>query len=197
MKNFLKISLIAAIFFTVSGAYANDDVFSLKVKSEKEKNIRFFINEAKDINFSLYGEDDEKLFEENIHTVGASTKTYNLEAFPDGNYTLKVETGSKLAEYDIVIANGLTLVSAPTVTEVFKPVITKNNQVITLNVESKDKNPIKVQVFNEFNEELYSEVFTDKAKLTKKFYAGQTDSKILTFIVKSNKQTFIKNVDAN
>ncbi|MBC6112424.1 hypothetical protein ACFOG5_10030 [Pedobacter fastidiosus] len=197
MKNFLKISLIAAIFFTVSGARANDDVFSLKVKSEKEKNIRFFINEAKDINFSLYGEDDEKLFEENIHAVGASTKTYNLDAFPDGNYTLKVETGSKLAEYDIVIGNGLALVSAPTVIEVFKPVITKSNQVITLNVESKDKSPIKVQVFNEYNEELYSEVFTNKAQLTKKFYAGQTDSKILTFIVKSNKQTFIKNVDAN
>ncbi|PWS26500.1 hypothetical protein DHW03_17125 [Pedobacter yonginense] len=167
MKNFLKIGLIAIIFFSASGASANDDVFTLKVKNEKEKNIRFFINEANDITLSLYGSGEEKLFEEKIHTDAPSTKTYNLEEFPDGNYTLKVETGSKLAEYDVVIGNGLALVSAPTVTEVLKPVITKNDKVITLNVESKDKNPIKVQVFNEFNEELYSETFTDRAQVTK------------------------------
>lgn len=194
MKKFLKIGLIAASLFTATGVHANDDNFTLKVKGEKEKFIRFSVDKAEDVNLSLIGADEEVLFEENIHASAFSSKVYDLNALPDGNYVLKVESELKLAKYTVTIKNGEALVSEPKVSNVFKPVYTKNDQVITLNLDNLDKNPIEVKVYNEYNDEVYNEVFKDKAQLTKKFNISKTDSKELTFVVKYKEESFVKTI---
>ncbi|TCD29083.1 hypothetical protein EZ456_02675 [Pedobacter psychrodurus] len=194
MKKFLKIGLIAALFFTATGVHANDDNFTLKVKGEKEKFIRFSVDKAEDVNLSLIGADEEVLFEENIHASAFSSKIYDLNALPDGNYVLKVESELKLAKYTVTIKDGEALVSEPKVSNVFKPVYTKNDQVITLNLENLDKNPIEVKVYNEYNDEVYKEEFKDKAQLTKKFNISKTDSKELTFVVKFKDESFVKTI---
>jgi polynucleotide 5'-kinase involved in rRNA processing len=194
MKKFLKIGLIAASLFTATGVHANDDNFTLKVKGEKEKFIRFSVDKAENVNLSLIGTDDEVLFEENIHASASSSKVYDLNALPDGNYVLKVESELKLAKNTITIKDGEALVSEPKVSNVFKPVYTKNDQVITLNLDNLDKSPIEVKVYNEYNDEVYNEVFKDKAQLTKKFNISKTDSKELTFVVKFKDESFVKTI---
>jgi len=194
MKKFLKIGLIAALFFTATGVHANDDNFTLKVKGEKEKFIRFSVDKAEDINLSLIGADEEVLFEENIHASAFSSKVYDLNALPDGNYVLKVESELKLAKYTVTIKDGEALVSEPKVSNIFKPVYTKKDQVITLDLDNLDKNPIEVKVYNEYNDEVYNEVFKDKSQLTKKFNISKTDSKELTFVVTYKEESFVKTI---
>jgi polynucleotide 5'-kinase involved in rRNA processing len=194
MKKFLKIGLIAVSLFTATGVHANDDNFTLKVKGEKEKFIRFSVDKAEDVNLSLIGADDEVLFEENIHASAASSKIYDLNALPDGNYVLKVESELKVAKYTVTIKDGEALVSEPKVSNVFKPVYTQNDNVITLALDNLDKNPIEVKVYNEYNDEVYNEVFKDKAQLTKKFNISKTDSKELTFVVKFKDESFVKTI---
>jgi hypothetical protein len=194
MKKFLKIGLIAVSLFTATGVHANDDNFTLKVKGEKEKFIRFSVDKAEDVNLSLIGADDEVLFEENIHASAASSKIYDLNALPDGNYVLKVESELKVAKYTVTIKDCEALVSEPKVSNVFKPVYTQNDNVITLALDNLDKNPIEVKVCNEYNDEVYNEVFKDKAQLTKKFNISKTDSKELTFVVKFKDESFVKTI---
>ncbi|WP_157255515.1 hypothetical protein [Pedobacter sp. Leaf216] len=194
MKKFLKIGLIAALFFTATGVHANDDNFTLKVKGEKDKYIRFSVDKAEDVNLSLIGSDEEVLFEEKIHASAASSKIYDLNALPDGNYVLKVESDVKLAKYTVTIKNGEAIVSEPKLSNIFKPVYTQNDQVITLNLDNLDKNPIEVKVYNEYNDEVYNEVFKDKSQLTKKFNISKTDSKELTFVVKFKDESFVKTI---
>ena len=194
MKKFLKIGLIAALFFTATGVHANDDNFTLKVKGEKDKFIRFSVDKAEDVNLSLIGSDEEVLFEEKIHASAASSKIYDLNALPDGNYVLKVESDVKLAKYTVTIKDGEALVSEPKLSNIFKPVYTQNDQVITLNLDNLDKNPIEVKVYNEYNDEVYNEVFKDKTQLTKKFNISKTDSKELTFVVKFKDESFVKTI---
>jgi polynucleotide 5'-kinase involved in rRNA processing len=194
MKKFLKIGLIAVSLFTATGVHANDDNFTLKVKGEKEKFIRFSVDKAEDVNLSLIGADDEVLFEENIHASAASSKIYDLNALPDGNYVLKVESELKVAKYTVTIKDGEALVSEPKVSNVFKPVYTQKDNVITLALDNLDKNPIEVKVYNEYNDEVYNEVFKDKAQLTKKFNISKTDSKELTFVVKFKDESFVKTI---
>lgn len=194
MKNLLKISLIAATMFTASATYANDDVYTLKVKSEDNKSIRFFIDEASDINLSIREVNNEILFEESIHSTGASTKTYDLNALPNGEYVLNVESDSKLAEYRIVIANNKATVSKPTIKNVFRPVITKQESMITLSLDNADKGPVEVKIYNEYNDELYKETFTNRSKLVKKFNTLKTYGRELTFVVTSNNQEVVKAV---
>jgi polynucleotide 5'-kinase involved in rRNA processing len=194
MKKFLKIGLIAASLFTATGVHANDDNFTLKVKGEKEKFIRFSVDKAEDVNLSLIGADEEVLFEENIHASAFTSKIYDLNALPDGNYVLKVESELKVAKYTVTIKDGEALVSEPKVSNVFKPVYTQNDQVITLNLDNLDKNPIEIKVYNEYNDEVYNEEFKDKAQLTKKFNISKTDSKELTFVVKFKDESFVKTI---
>lgn len=132
MKKFLKIGLIAALFFTATGVHANDDDFTLKVKGEKEKFIRFSVDKAENVNLSLMDADNEVLFQEDIHASAFSSKIYDLNELPDGKYTLKVESDIKVAKYNVVIKNGEALVSEPKVSNVFKPVYTKKDQVIKI-----------------------------------------------------------------
>ena len=194
MKNLLKISLIAATMFTASATYANEDVFTLTVKSEDNKSIRFSIDEASDIKLSIRELNSQVLFEENIHSEGASTKTYDLNALPDGEYVLNVAYEAKVAEYTIVIKNDKAVVSAPKVTELLKPVFTQEQSILTLSLDNVDKGPIEVQILNEYNDELYNEIFTDKAKLVKKFNTGKTFGKELTFVVRAKNQEVLKTI---
>ncbi|KQR70704.1 hypothetical protein [Pedobacter sp. Leaf176] len=194
MKSLLKISLIAATMFTASATYANDGIYTLDVKSEDAKTIRFSIDKASDINLSIRELNNEVLFEESIHSAGAASKSYDLSALPNGEYVLNVESDAKLATYTIVIANDKAVVSVPKITELLRPVLTKDQSVLTLSLDNAAKGPIQVQIFNEYNDELYSETFTDKAKLVKKFDTAKTYGKELTFLVKSNNQEIVKTI---
>ncbi|WP_316736193.1 hypothetical protein [Pedobacter aquatilis] len=197
MKNFIKISLVVAAIFAAPGVKANDEVVTLKVKAENNKSIRFFIDEAKDIELSINDLTDNKLiYEENIHASGASTKTYDLNALPDGDYVLNVTSGSQLAQYPIHIEDDKAEVAAPKITELFKPAVIKKDGMVTLDIDNADKGPIEVEIINEYNDQLYKGTFTDKAKLTKKFNISGTPSKELTFIVKTNKQQFSKTIES-
>ena len=194
MKNFIKISLMAAISFMAVSAHATDDDLSLNVKSERDKSIRFSINEAKDINLSLYEENNELLFKQDIHALAASVKTYDLSALPDGNYVLKLQSDSRLTAYQIEIRNDKVLVSEPAVTEMMKPVLAMESGIISLNLNNVQESPVEIQILNENNEKLYSQVFKN-AKLFKKFDVNQTDAKELTFVIKSDNQEFIKTIE--
>ena len=197
MKNFLKIGLVAGMLLTSSVVFANEDNFSLKANAKNEKSLVFLITEAQDINISIYSANEEVIYEQKIHALKPSTKIYNLEEFPDGNYTVKLENESKLIAYQVTIENGKTLVAEPVTTELFKPELTKDNETITLNMVNMPNGPIEVRILNEYNDQLYAKTFTSKTKLVKKFNIDKTDAKQLTFVIKSKNQEFVKTVELN
>lgn len=194
MKNFIKIGLVvASLILMATGAFAND--FLLKTGTENQKTISILINEVQDVNLSLHGLDREVIYEQKIQAKQATTKTYNLDALPDGNYTLKLEVGSKITTYKIAIKENKAIVSEPVVAEVIKPVLTKDKEMVTLDLGNTYKGEVEIQVYNEYNEELYNQKFDDQSKLIKKFDIGKTYSKQLTFIVKSADQEFVKTIE--
>ncbi len=197
MKNVLKISLLALLLFISAGVYAYDETFSLKVKSNTQKSIVFYVKEAQDVEFSIYGSDNEILYKQEIRSAQPATKTYDLEAFPDGNYVLKLETGLGITEYKMQIEYGKASIEKPLITQKLKPILTKQNAIVTLDMLIFDKEPIEIKIVNEHNDQLYSNVFTEKNKLCKKFNIGKTDARELTFIVKTKGQEFVETVSVN
>lgn len=194
MKKFLKIGIAAALLLSTASVFANDGDLKLKVKGEKEKFIRFSIDKANDVNLSLVASDNEVVFQEQIHADAATSRVYDLNALPDGNYFLKLESDSTLTEYKVAIKDGETIVSDPSVKETFKPVLKRVGDEIVLEVENKNQEPIEVQIYNEYNDGMYTDVFKNKSKFTKKFNVSQTDAESLTFIVKVAKQRYVKTI---
>ncbi len=192
MKKFLKIRLVAALLLLSAGSYASEGDFSFKLKKVNEKSITFFVDKAQVINVSIYGAGDEILFDQKINAVKASNKTFDLNAFPEGNYTMKLVTESTLAEYKIQIKSGKAIVSESTIEELIQPVLTSNEGVITLSLDNADKGPVEVSILGEYSDPLYAEVFEGDSKLVKKFNIARIDLDELTFIIKSGKQEFTK-----
>lgn len=194
MKNLLKNSLILALLLISSIAFADDANISIKVKSNNEKALIFSLDEAQKINLSIYSLNDGIIYEQNIKTDKATTKTYNLEAFPDGNYIIKLENEEKLIEYEVNIFKGKTLISEPIVTEFFKPVLVKDAEFVTIDMKYVPHGPVEVKVFNEYNDEMYAKSFASKVNAVKKFNISKTDAKQLTFLIKSKNHEFIETV---
>ena len=194
MKNFLKSGLVVVAFLTAFGASANEKDFSLKVKSEKGKTVSFSINEAKNANLSIYSKDNETLFGEKIATDGLLSRTYDLKAFPVGDYILEVETSAKLAQYSIHISENAASISEVAIAEVFKPVLTNNNGIVSLNIANTDRTPVEIKLVDENNIELYSEVFNGRRSISKKFDTNKTLAGNLTFVVKYKNQIFAETV---
>lgn len=195
MKNLLKISLIATILFTSVNTYANNDDLSLKVNSADRKTIRISINQTQDMKVTFYGLNDEVLYEKQGHELSGSTKTYDLTDFPDGNYIMKLETGLKFVEYQINIENNKASLSTALDKEAFKPVLTKKDGVITLNLDYTNKAPVEIAIFDEFNNQLYTDVYNDSSKLVRKFNVGKALSNQLTFVITSKDQAFNSTID--
>lgn len=194
MKNLLKNSLILALMLISSIAFADDANITVKVKSENEKALIFSLDEAQKINLSIYSLNDGIIYEQNIKTDKATTKTYNLEAFPDGNYIIKLENEEKLIEYEVNIFKGKTLISEPIVTEFFKPVLIRDADFVTIDMKYVPHGPVEVKVFNEYNDEMYAKSFASKVNAVKKFNISKTDAKQLTFLIKSKNKEFIETV---
>jgi len=195
MKNLLKISLIATILFTSVNTYANNDDLSLKVNSVERKTIRLSINQTQDMKVTFYGLNDEILYEKKGHEISGSTKTYDLTDFPDGNYIMKLETGLKSVEYQINIENNKASLSTASNKEAFKPVLTKKDGVITLNLDYTNKAPVEIMIFDEFNNQLYTDIYNDSSKLVRKFNIDKALSSKLTFVITSKDQAFNSTID--
>ena len=192
MKNFLKISLVAALLFTSFSAIANDDIL-VKAKGENEKSIVFIVDDAQDVNMSIVTADDEVVYEQRVRTAGTAKKIYNLDAFPNGNYTLKLESALKLTTYQILIENGKAQLSSPTVKVLFKPVLVKEKGLIILDLKTAVESAVDIVIVNEYNQELVKREFTE-GKSIQKFDISTTDARELTFIVKYKGQEHIETV---
>lgn len=190
MKNLLKISLIAVSLFFSASLYASEGSFVLKVKGVDEKSVAFYIDEAQIVDVSIYGAENELIYEKRIKAKCPSSKTYDLSSLPDGNYTFKITSETKLTEYQLSIVQGRTIVSNPLIIEKLNPVLTKEDETITLNVENAAGGPIEVRIINEFNDELYKEVFEGESAFTKKFNVARVGMGDLTFLIKSENQEF-------
>ncbi|WP_443938255.1 hypothetical protein [Pedobacter sp. MW01-1-1] len=197
MKNFMKIGLGFGLFLAVTTVNAStiDGDGSFKVNSGKEKSIRFYLKDSKDVKISICAENQEVLYKEKVTKNTPVSKVYDLKELPDGKYSLLVESGTKVTTYDLLVANNTTLISQPSTTAVLKPVITKENGLVTLKLANLDKSALELKVLDENNEELYSGVYTDRSKLSQKFNIIQSNAKSLTFVVNYNNQKYVETID--
>ena len=196
MKKILQTSLLAVLMLVSASLYANEETFELKVKGGAQKSVAFFISEPLDVEFSISDYNAVILYQQNIHALQPIKKTYNLAAFPDGTYQLRLETELKITQYKIRIEEGKTIVEEPIIIQKLKPILTMQNAIVTLDMENMDKVPVEIKVVNEYNEQLYNSVF-NSAKLSKKFNIAQANAKELTFIVRYKDQEFTKTLSVN
>jgi len=190
MKSFFKISLIVLTVLSASIAQADDMELLVKVAKENSKWVSFITSDSQKISLTLSNSDGEVIFEEDTKTVSNRFKTYDLNALPEGGYTLKMESATKVTTYKINITEENALLSQPVVTEVKKPLFVKKENILTLDLNGTCDGEVEVLIYNEYNEKLHEDVYSNQNKVTKKYDISKTLSKELTFVIKTRNQEF-------
>jgi len=192
MKNLLKIALSALLLLNSLVVLAKDDNFSLKVTTNDKKAVVFLFNSGQNYHLTFLDEDFAVIYQEDVNVLRPLSKTYNLAAFPDGDYTVKVDDGNQLLTYKLTIANGKTMVAEPLVTKLIKPVIEKDKEIVAVDLSAVEANNIGIKIVDESRNELFNDVFYTKS--IKKFNIAHTSAKELTFIITANQQEFVKTI---
>lgn len=194
MKNLFRFSLVILSVLMVNVAKADDMELLVKVAKENNKWVSFITNESQNIDLTLYSATDEVLYEQRLKTVGNKFKTYDLSALPVGLYTLKMESPLKTVTYQINITADSAIVAVPVVKLFKKPSLAKENDVVTLNLNGVAEGEVQVDIYNEFNEKLHEDIYTNETKVIKKYDVSRTPSRQLTFVVRTGNQEFSETI---
>lgn len=194
MKKLFNFSLVIIAMLVANVAKADDMELLVKVAKENSKWVSFITNDAKEFDVTLYTADDEIIYDEYVKTVGNKYQTFDLSQLPEGTYKLNMESKSKLITYSIEISEGEAMLSQPVITEIKRPILTKDKDVLTLDLNGVAKGEVSIVVYNEFNERLHDDVYSDISKVVRKFDVSKTMSKELTFVIASNGQEFSETV---
>lgn len=194
MRKLFNLSLVILTVFMANVAKADDMELLVKVAKENSKWVSFITSDAKEFDVTLYAADDEILYQDHIKTIGNKFQTYDLSSLPEGGYKLKMESNSKLITYQIEINAGNAVLSQPIVTEIKRPVLVKENNMVTLDLNGVCTGQIEMVIYNEYNEKLHDDVYSSDSKVAKKFDVSKTMSKELTFVIRSAGQEYSETI---
>lgn len=194
MKNLFKFSLVILTVFIANIAKADDMELLVKVAKENSKWVSFITNDAKEFDVTLYAADDEILYQDRVKTIGNKFQTYDLSSLPEGAYKLKMESNSKLVTYQININAGNAVLSQPTVVEIKRPLLVKEDNMVTLDLNGACVGQVEMVIYNEYNEKLHDDVYSSDLKVAKKFDVSKTMSKELTFVIRSAGQEYSETI---
>ena len=194
MKKLFSFSLVILTAFMATVAKADDMELLVRVAKENSKWVSFITNDAKEFDVTLYDANEEIIYQDHIKTIGNKFQTYDLSSLPEGSYQLKMESESKQIVYQIEIGAGNAVLSQPTITEIKRPVFVNENNIISLNLNGACSGQVEVIIYNEYNEKLHEEVYSEDSKVAKKFDARKTVAKELTFLIRSAGQEYSETI---
>ncbi|MHC0440805.1 DUF3244 domain-containing protein [Flavobacterium sp. 3-210] len=122
MKKILKLSLVCAVFFATSNAFAIDgnDNLNVHVLKGNGKLITFALNQVKKANLAIYDKNGELIYSESASGKDGILRTFSLEEFPEGTYYLEVEDNTKKVRHEITITDEASVLSTKAVSSVYK-----------------------------------------------------------------------------
>ncbi|RZL27833.1 MAG: hypothetical protein EOO96_21795 [Pedobacter sp.] len=192
MKILFKITLIVSLLLSNVVANAVEVSFLLKVKAGREKSIVFQNEKSQKFKLTVSSLEEGVLYENNMSVAAGAKTTYDLASFPNGNYSFKLQTATDLTTYDLVIKDGKVEVGEPVVTTFIKPEIVSNNGVVSFSLDGEKYQQLAVEIYNGYNQKLYSDVYKGKANLKKTFNIDKANGRELTFVVKADGQEYVK-----
>ncbi|MDQ6469240.1 DUF3244 domain-containing protein [Flavobacterium sp. LHD-80] len=122
MKKILKLSLVCAVLFAGSSAFAIDgnDNLNVHVLKGNGKLITFALNQVTKANLAIYDKNGELIYSESASGKDGILRTFSLEEFPKGTYYLEIEDSTKKVRHEITVTDGISVLSSKAVSTTYK-----------------------------------------------------------------------------
>lgn len=194
MKNRYKFLLLAFALLGVNAAKADDIEVLVRIAKENSKWVSFITNDAQAVEVFLFTAKGDLVHEQTLKNSNNKFQTYDLNALPSGEYSLKIESASKVVTYQIEVNDESAVLSQPVVKEIKRPLFIKKNNLLTLDLNGTCSGKVELVIYNEFDEKLHEDTYEDAAKMIKKFDVSTTTAKQLTFVIRSNGEEYSETI---
>ncbi|GLB51955.1 hypothetical protein NBRC110019_09940 [Neptunitalea chrysea] len=175
------------------GTYAAAINISLSVAKEQSKTINFRLDNTEDVKVVLKNEQGISVYSEEVEAKnGRINRKYDLNHLPNGNYSLNIETATKIYSYDVALDESTTVNQKAS--EIFKPVVFTKDGNVMLQLLDLEKSPIEVAIYDNNDNLLYTQKFEGEMNFSKKFALKKVFSSNYTFVIKYNDMTFTKDI---
>lgn len=192
MKKILKFGLVLVAALTTISGHASTVDFTLDVKNEQGKKVTFAINTINIINLSIYDADDKLIHSEKVDSKKDISRTYDLNALPEGTYFLEVESDVTISRYEISITGAKASLSANAISEDYKPVpvFLFKDGLVWVNIVNLDNSPVNIKIYDKDGDEVYDSPGLTDENVTKIFDVNNIANEKYTFLMTYKDKTF-------
>jgi hypothetical protein len=120
MKKILKISLVIGVVLLAMNVYAVAVNFSLHNKFRQEKMISFGLDSSDELKISIYDADDKLIHAECLMVDGKIVRSYDLNNFNEGVYSLVEESKTKITKYEVLVLTDSATIMSDSFSEAVK-----------------------------------------------------------------------------
>ncbi len=189
MKNILrKTTLIALVLGTLSAnAKVTDKV------SEDSTVVKFgFVREGSQI----YIKDtyDYLLYKFEVKKAGQFIKAFDFSSLPSGNYKFEIHEDCTIQIKPFIINKGVVAFEKTSEYTFFKPVITPEEDKVTLTYLTLKNDPIEVKIFDNRDRLLYKEEVTNN-NIKRVYNMSQLTDESVVFTIKSGDRRFVERIE--
>ena len=167
MKKVIKKSLVIAVMLSAMVSYANDFVYAYKEKG-KVTNVSFK-NVAEGSVLTIKDSNGLILYKETIERKGDYSKQFDLTALPNGNYLFELNKESEIRVIPFSLNLDKVVFDKTTESIIFKPAIIEKNGIVKIHNLIFNNKPLKINVYFENNDLVYTKVIENKQILRKVF----------------------------
>jgi hypothetical protein len=196
MKKILKFSLVVAALLIVMNVSALGKDFSLDIKKVQGNKVTFVFNEAIKVELSILDLDDKLIDVENINSKGSVSRTYDLNALPEGTYFLVAESDTKIAKYEISVIGQTAVLGSNAVKEMYKPMVVNNNGLVCLSIFNLGQNPVSIKIYNAADEVVYISSLIEEQQIFKHFGIKNLANEEYTLVMSYADKVFVKKIGA-
>lgn len=190
MKNILKKSLVLVVLFSTFLANANS---SLKIYNDDTKTT-ITVNNVKQGN-ELFVKDTQgiTLYSETIKNSGDYIKSFNLTKLPDGDYFFEIDKRLEVKIMHFTVLESVVSFEKDNETIVFKPLVTSDENLVSVSKLSLNKQPLEINIYFENNgsELIYSETIENTQEIKRTYSLNKAVKGNYRIVTKTEGRTFV------
>jgi len=189
MKTTIKKSLVVVFMLGTLINYANEHLTSDNILDAKRVKVEFNAVK-KGQTLTIKNNVGTTVYNQEIKTSGNYSRTFNLTALENGNYTAELDKDFEVIVKPFIVENGsVTFLEEE---KVFKPIIKIEKELILISKIESDNKPLKVTIYHE-NEIIFSEKVEGENTLKRIYSLSKSPRGNYIIIINTNNSTSSKN----
>ncbi|ARV08036.1 hypothetical protein BTO04_09225 [Polaribacter sp. SA4-10] len=191
MKTTIKKSLVVVVFMLGTLInYANENVTSDNILDAKRVKVEFNAVK-KGQTLTIKNNLGTTVYNQEIKTSGNYSRTFNLTALENGNYTAELDKDFEVIVKPFIVENGSVTFLEEKEGKVFKPLIRIEKELILISKIEFDNKPLKVTIYHE-NEILLSEKVEGENTLNRIYSLSKSPRGNYIIIINTNNSNYSK-----